>query len=176
VTTETTTYTMLGRRGEKYEIPDAISVAPGLVVFRLPHGLALNNPARWNIGHHSGRCIAEAMRREDAIKGAELMASLHDWTKEVAFLREEIDEQALFLKLNNHWCEPVNSNYMRGDVSHNGIYTDADIEAAAAEYKDDGLNALEILTAMSHTVPWMGLDNEDFVEAQGRVVALADAD
>lgn len=175
MTTNTTTYTMLGRRGEKYEVPGAISVAPGLVVFRLPDGLALNNPARWNIGHHSGRVLAEALRREDALKCAELIAGLHDWTKDVAFLLEEIDERDLVIKLSRHWCEPVNSNYMRGDVSHNGIYSDADVEAAAAEYKADGLNALEIVTAMSHTVPWSGLDTEDFNEASGRVVELADA-
>ena len=176
MTTDTTTYTMLGRNGAKYEVPDAIPVAPGLVVFRLPDGLALNNPARWNIGHHSGRCLAETMRREDALKGAELLAGLHDWTKDAAFLREEIDDRDLFIKLSRHWCEPVNSNYMRGDVSGNGIYTDADIEAAAAEYKAEGMNALEIVTAMAHTVPWSGLDTEDFNEANNRVIELADAD
>ncbi|GGV36628.1 hypothetical protein GCM10010293_39990 [Streptomyces griseoflavus] len=173
--TTTTTYTMLGRHGEKYEIPDAIQVALGLVVFRLPEGLALNNPARWNIGHHSGRVLAEALRREDAIAGAELIASLHDWTKDVAALREEIDEDAVVIKLSRHWCEPVNSNYLRGDVSRNGIYTDADIEAAAAEYKADDMNALEIVTAMSHTVPWSGLDTDDFNEASSKVIAAAGA-
>lgn len=173
--TTTTTYTMLGRHGEEYEIPDATQIAPGLVVFRLPADLVLNNPARWNIGHHSGYVLAEALRREDAIAGAELIAGLQDWTKDVAALREEIDEDALVIKLSRHWCEPVNSNYLRGDVSRNGIYTDADIEATAAEYKEDGLNALEIVTAMSHTVPWSGLDTEDFNKASSRVIELADA-
>ncbi|WP_392971008.1 hypothetical protein [Streptomyces sp. LN245] len=176
MTTEVTSYTMAGRNGEKYEIPDAIPAAPGLVVFRLPHGLSLNNPCRWNIGHHSGRCVAEAMRREDALKAVEVMAGLYDWTKDTAFLREEVDERQLFLKLSRMDCGPVGSEYMRGDVSHNGTYTDADIEAAAAEFKDDGFNALDVLIAMSNRVPWMGLDTDDFNEAHNRVATLADAD
>ena len=173
---ETTNYTMLGRNGERYEVCDAVQAAPGLVVFRLPHDLALNNPARWNIGHHSGRCVAEAMRREDDIKGAELLAGLHDWTQEVAFLREEIDERDLLVKLSRVDCEAVNSNYMRGDVSSNGTYTSVDIEQAAAEFKAEGFSAAEILLAMSGRVPWMGLDTEPFNEAHDRIVRLADAD
>jgi hypothetical protein len=176
VTTETTTYLMLGRRGEKYEVPDAIQAAPGLFVFRLPHGLALNNPCRWNIGHHSGRCVVEAMRREDAIKGAELLASLHDWTKDVEFLREEIDERSLFQKLSRIDCGPINGEYMRGDVSSNGTYTDADIEAAAAEFKTEAFNAMDVLLVMRNRVPWMGLDTEPFNEAHDRIIRLADAD
>lgn len=176
MTTEVTTYTMLGRNGEQYEVPDAIQAAPGLFVFRLPHGLSLNNPCRWNIGHHSGRCLAEAMRREDAVKGAELLASFYDWTKEPAFLREEIDERQLFLKLSRIDCGPVGSEYMRGDVSGNGTYTDADIATAAAEFKAEGFNAMDVLLAMRNRVPWMGLDTEQFNEAHDRVATLADAD
>ena len=175
MTDTTITYTMLGRRGEKYDVPGVIEAAPGLVVFRLPHDLALNNPARWNIGHHSGRVLAETMRREDALKGAELLAGLHDWTKDVAFLREEIDDRDLFVKLSRHQCEPVDSNYMRGDVSSNGTYTEADIEKAAAEFAEEAFSAMEILISMNARVPWMGLDIEDFNEAHGRVVELADA-
>jgi len=176
VINETTTYTMLGRNGEQYEIPDAIQAAPGLVVFRLPHGLSLNNPCRWNIGHHSGRPVVEAMHRESALKAVEVMAGLADWTKDPAFLREEIDERQLFIKISRFWCGPVGSEYMRGDVSNNGPYTDADIEAAAAEFKAEGFNALQILNAMTHRVPWMGLDTEDFNEAHNRITELADAD
>ncbi|MFH8531591.1 hypothetical protein ACH4GE_24610 [Streptomyces tendae] len=65
---------------------------------------------------------------------------------------------------------------MPGDVTRNGTYTDADIEQAAADYAEDGLNALEILTAMTHTVPWMALDTNDFNDAHNRIVELADAD
>src|SRR5690606_8325754 len=96
---EITTYTMLGHRGEHYEVPDAIQAAPGLVVFRLPHDLALNNPCRWNIGHHSGGCIAESMRRENALKGARIMASLHDWTQQPDTLVAEVDHRAMFNRL-----------------------------------------------------------------------------
>ena len=176
MTTEATTYTMLGRRGEKYEIPDVIQAAPGLVVFRLPGDLVLNNPCRWNIGHHSGGCVAEGMRREDTIKAAELMASLHDWTKERAFLEEEVDQRALFVRLSRFDCFPINSEYMRGDVSRNGTYTDADIEKAAAEYAESEFNALEIIVDMSHRVPWIGLDTEDFNEAHDSIVRAAGAE
>ncbi len=176
MTTNTTAYTMRGRNNEKYQVEGAVHVVAGLVVYRLPGDLDLNNPARWNIGHHSGYVIAEALRREDALQGAQLLASLHDWTKEVGTLRAEIDDRDIFNRLDRYRCEPVNSNYMRGDVSRNGIYTDADIEQAAAEYRAEGFNALEILTAMSQTVPWMGLDTNDLNEAHDRIVHAAGAE
>ncbi|WP_432053665.1 hypothetical protein [Streptomyces sp. bgisy022] len=172
---EITTYTMLGRHGEHYEVPDAIQAAPGLVVFRLPHDLALNNPCRWNIGHHSGGCIAESMRRENALKGAQIMASLHDWTQQPATLEAEVDHRALFNRLAHVDCLPINTEYMRGDVSRNGTYNDADIEKAAAQYTADGYSAVDILTAMHSTVPWMGLDTNDFNEAHDRIVTAAGA-
>lgn len=173
---EITAYTMLGRRGERYEVPDAIQAAPGLVVFRLPHDLALNNPCRWLIGHHSGGCIAESMRRENALQGAALMASLYDWTKEPASLEEEVDHRGLFNRLAHVDCLPVDSKYMRGDVSRNGIYTDADVATAAAEFAADRFDAHAILHAMADRVPWMGLDTNDFNEAHDRIVTAAGAE
>lgn len=176
VDTNTVPYTMHGRRGERYEIRGALPIAPGLVVFRLPDDLSLNNPARWVIGHHAGRCIAEAMTRQAALAGAEKIASLYDWTRGVDFLREEIDDMHFYRDQLPDDCFPVNTHYVRGDVSRNGTYTDADIAAAAREAKADGSNALQILSDMAHTVPWSGLDTDDFNEAHGRIVELADAD
>ncbi|WP_405673147.1 hypothetical protein [Streptomyces sp. NBC_01530] len=172
---DTVSYTMRGKQGASYEVEGAVQLAPGLVVFRLPGDLDLNNPARWNIGHHSGYIIAEAMTRQFAMAGAEAIAPLHDWTRDVDFLTEEVDEDKVLAALGKHHCGTVHSHgYHRGDVSRNGLYTDADIEEAAAA--SDGMSAYEILIAMSHTVPWMGLDTNDFNEAHDRIVRAAGAE
>jgi hypothetical protein len=171
---DTVAYTMRGRKGQSYEVAGAVQVAPGLVVFRLPGDLDLNNPARWNVGHHSGLIVAEAMTREFAMAGAKAIAPLYDWTRNVDDLNGEIDEDTVLSTLGRHNCGPVHSHdYLRGDVSHNGTYTDADIEKAAAA--SDGMNAYDILLGMAHTVPWMGLDTNDFNEAHDRIVKLAGA-
>ena len=176
---ETTEYTMIVHGQQKHTVPDAVSAAPGLVVFRMPAIQSLNNPARWRIGHHSGLAIAEAMRREDAFKGVAILAeSGMDWTQDAADLKEAISDKTardLYAKLSYAWCDEPGSHYMPGDVTHNGTYTDADIEAAAAEYKADGFNALDVMCAMTHSVPWMGLDTDDFNEAHNRIVRAAGA-
>ncbi|MFF2502137.1 hypothetical protein ACFVTY_01890 [Streptomyces sp. NPDC058067] len=171
---DTVPYTMRGKQGAAYEVEGAIQIAPGLVVFRVPGDLDLNNPARWNIGHHSGYVIAEAMTRQFIVAGAQAIAPLYDWTRNVDFLSEEIDADKVLATLGKHDCGAVHSHgYLRGDVSRNGTYTDADIEKAAAE--SDGMNALDILLAMSNTVPWSGLDTDDFNEAHDRIVTAAGA-
>lgn len=176
---ETTEYTMIVHGQQKHTVPDAVQAAPGLVVFRMPNDQSLNNPARWRIGHHEGLAIAEAMCRENAFKGvAILVESGIDWTQDTDAIKEAVtDERAreLFAKLSYAWCDAPGSNYMPGDVTRNGTYTDADIEEAAREAKADGFNALDVLTAMSHTVPWMGLDTNDFNEAHDRIVRAAGA-
>lgn len=171
---DTVPFTMCGKQGAAYEIEGAIQIAPGLVVFRLPGDLDLNNPARWNIGHHSGYIVAEAMTREFALAGAEAIAPLYDWTRDVDFLREEIDTDTVLATLGKHHCDTAHSHgYHRGDVSNNGTYTDADIEKAVAA--SEGMNALQILVAMSETVPWMGLDTNDFNEAHDRIATATGA-
>jgi hypothetical protein len=176
---ETTEYTMLVHGQQKHTIRDAVQAAPGLVVFRMPAEQSLNSPARWRIGHHSGLAIAEAMTRENAFKGVAILAeSGIDWTQDAGDLKEAISDKIardLYAKLSYAWCDEPGSNYMPGNVTHNGVYTDADIEQAAAEFKSDGLNALEVMCAMSHTVPWMGLDTEDFNDAHNRIVKLSGA-
>jgi hypothetical protein len=80
-------------------------------------------------------------------------------------------------KLGRASCGTVDSHgYYRGDVSSNGLYTDADVEKAAEASRADGMNAYDILIAMSHTVPWMGLDTNDFNEAHDRIVRAAGAE
>lgn len=170
----TVPYTMRGKQGAAYEIEGATEIAPGLVVFRLPGDLDLNNPARWNIGHHSGYIVAEAMTREFIVAGAEAIAPLYDWTRDVDDLTEEIDTDQVLATLGKHHCGAVHTHgYLRGDVSRNGTYTDADIEQAVAA--SDGMSAYDILLAMTNTVPWMGLDTNDFNEAHDRIVTAAGA-
>ncbi|MFJ7963194.1 hypothetical protein [Streptomyces sp. NPDC096324] len=176
---ETTDYTMIVHGQQKHTVPGAVQAAPGLVVFRMPANQTLNDPARWRIGHHEGLAIAEAMRREDAFKGvAILVDSGIDWTQDTAAIKEAVSDQAardLYAKLSFAWCDEPGSNYMPGDVSSNGTYSDADIEAAAAEAKAEGFNALDVLVAMTDAVPWMGLDTEDFNEAHNRIAEAAGA-
>lgn len=176
---ETTEYKMIVHGEQKYTVPAAVVAAPGLLVFRMPAEHSINSPARWRIGHHQGLAIAEAMRRGDAFKGAEILAPLADWTQDTDDLKELFTDEAirdLYAKLSYAWCEEPGSSYMPGDVSSNGTYTNADIEAAADEFKADQFSAYDILLAMTYRVPWMGLDTEPFNEAHDRIVTLAGAE
>ena len=174
---ETTEYTMIVTGEQKYTVPDAVQAAPGLVVFRMPNDQCLNNPARWRIGHHEGLGIAETMTRENAFKGVEILVqSGIDWTQDADTIQATLSGDTasdLTRKLSYAWCERPDSNYMPGDVTGNGTFTDADIEEAAREAVKAGFNALDLSIAMSHTVPWMGLDTNDFNEAHDRIVQAA---
>ncbi|MFD7705594.1 hypothetical protein [Streptomyces sp. NPDC059786] len=174
---ETTKYKMIVRGEQKYTVPDAIQAAPGLVVFRMPANQSINSPARWRIGHHEGLGIAEAMRREDALKGVEILKeSGIDWTQDAEAITAAAEGEAaleLYAKLSYAWCEQPGTAYMPGDVTSNGTYTDADIQAAADEFKADRFSAYDILLAMTYRVPWMGLDTDDFNEAHNRIVTAA---
>lgn len=172
---ETTPYTMTC--GKSTRTVDAIQPAPGLLVYRLPSDHQPASPHRWRIGHHSGLSIADSLRREAALQGAELLATLADWTQSVDAIREQINPGTLFAKLSYVDCiEPATEPYADGaNVASNGIYTDVDIHEAAFEAKASGFNALDILVAMSATAPWSGLDTDDFNEAHNRIAELADA-
>ncbi|MCZ4509929.1 hypothetical protein O3Q52_17340 [Streptomyces sp. ActVer] len=176
---ETTDYTMIIHGQQKHTVPGAVQAAPGLVVFRMPNDQSLNSPARWRIGHHEGLAIAESICRENAFKGVQILVeSGIDWTQDTEAIKETVTDKTardLYAKLSYAWCDEPGSNYMPGDVSRNGTYTDADIEEAAREAKADEFNAADILVAMSHTVPWMGLDQNDFNEAHDRIVRAAGA-
>ena len=147
----------------------------GIDVYRIPDDVHPASPHRWRIGHHSGLAIADAMRREDAIRGAELLGTLADWTQEAETLRASIDAADLFAKLSHKDCiASASEPFAAGaDVSNNGRYTDDDIRETAAEFKADGFNALDVLVAMTARVPWSGLDTDEFNEAHDRIVSLA---
>ncbi|MFH8410701.1 hypothetical protein ACH4FX_38910 [Streptomyces sp. NPDC018019] len=171
-------YTLTCANDQVHTVPLAKEIAPGLLVYRLPNEMHPDNPHRWRIGHEaSGLSVTDAMTREEAVATAETLGTLADWTQDADTLRATVDPEELFAKVRAyHLATPADpAHRMAGDVSGNGIYTDADIEEAAREAKADGLNAYEILIAMSHTVPWMGLDTEEFNEAHDRIVRLADA-
>ncbi|MEU2789090.1 hypothetical protein [Streptomyces sp. NPDC007100] len=171
-------YTLTCANNQLYTVPLAKEIAPGLLVYRLPDEMHPDRPHRWRIGHDaSGLSVADAMTREEAVKAAEAIGALADWTQDADTLRATVDPYELFAKVRGCWlAEPASAAHRKaGDVSRNGTYTDADIEEAAREAKADGMNAYEILLAMSHTVPWMGLDTEAFNEAHDRIARLADA-
>ncbi|MFE3583741.1 hypothetical protein [Streptomyces vinaceus] len=153
-------------------------IAPGLLVYRIPEGMHQDSPHRWRIGHESsGRSVADAMNREDAIAGAEMLAPMTDWMLGLEDLRASLSADELYVRISGvgMGCIPPASEPMPGNVAHNGTYTEADIEQYAAECKAEELDALQITCAMSATVPWMGLDTNDFNEAHGRICVLADA-
>lgn len=165
--------------GQAYTLPLALEITPGLMVYRIPDGMHPSSPHRWRIGHvNSGRAVADTMNREDAIKTAELWGTLADWTQDMNTLLATVDPQELFDKAARFYPVPPASPAYRltGDASRNGIYTDVDIEEAARAARDVGFNAHEILIAMSHTVPWMGLDVADFNDAHDRIVRAAGAE
>lgn len=167
-------FTLTCEQNQQYTVFLAKEIALGVVVYRLPDGMHPTNPNRWRIGHkHSGLAIADAPRKEAAVKGAELCGTLADWTQDAASLRANIDANAIYIRLSFVDCVVPNSERMTGDVCHNGTYGDEDIAEAAREAKADGMNGLDILLSMTHTVPWMGLDTDAFNEAHDRIVTLA---
>jgi hypothetical protein len=162
--------------GQLYTIPVVHEVAPGLLVYRIPEGLHPSSPHRWRIQHdRSNRAVADAMTREQAFKAAEVFGSLADWTQGMEALLAAVNAQELFDKAGAFY--PVypacKTERLPGDVSRNGIYTDADVDEAAQAAKADGFSAYDVLIGMTHTVPWMGLDQNDFNEAHDRIVQKA---
>lgn len=163
--------------GHTYAVDHAKEIVPGLLVYRIPDGMHPRSLQRWRIGHHSGLAVADSMLREDAVAGAELLGTLADWTRDASELRAKLNPVDLFIKLSRvHCIEPATDLLPPGaDASTNGRYTEDDIRRAAAEYAEDGYNALEILVDMSDRGPWMGLDTDAFNEAHNRIAELADA-
>ncbi|MFJ9101372.1 hypothetical protein ACIRJM_23225 [Streptomyces sp. NPDC102405] len=173
---EVRNYELAQADGQVYTVPLAREIVPGLLVYRIPDGMHPSSPHRWRLGHAvSGRAIADTMTEEDALKTAEVFGPLADWTQDMDTMRATINAQELFSKARAYYpIHPADPAYrIGGDASRNGIYTDADIEEAAREAKADGFSAYDVLIAMSHTVPWMGLDTEDFNEAHDRIVQKA---
>ncbi|MFJ6348608.1 hypothetical protein ACIQKB_03925 [Streptomyces sp. NPDC092046] len=171
-----TSYTITTRSGTR-TIDNAEQMQPGLVLYRLPDSMLPTNPRRWRIGHlGSGLAIADAMRREDGASGIKTLATLTDWTQDAETIKASVSTDELFMALARVDCCEPNTDRMTSDVSHNGRYTDADIEKAARAAADEQMDGLELIAAMAHTVPWMGLDTEPFNEAHGRILSLANPD
>jgi hypothetical protein len=59
----------------------ATEAGPGLYVYQLPETVNPGDPYRWRIGHHTGRAIATAISKQNAIAGAAAIAGLADWAQ-----------------------------------------------------------------------------------------------
>jgi hypothetical protein len=168
-------YSLATADGQHYTVPLAKRIVPGLLLYRLPAAVHPESPYRWRIGHEaSGRSIADGMTHEQAIAGVKVLADFADWSQEAAVLQKGVDAEALYLTISER-TELIRPGWddMDGDVSHNGTYSDADIKRYAADC--EGLDSLQILSRMAETVPWMGLDTEDFNTVHNRICVLADA-
>ena len=88
----------------EYTVP-ATSPVPGLFVYQIPDEVEPLSHLRWSVGHHSGLLIASAMYEDDAIRCARKIADMADWTKDVAALRDEIDQDQLYERIAWAGCE-----------------------------------------------------------------------
>ena len=148
----------------------------GLAVLRLADDVKPTYPCRWRIRHTaSGLDISEAMCQENALAGAAWLGQIADWTQGADRLRNTIDDTDLYVQLSYLHCDPPGTQRADRVVSNNGQPTENDVVEAAAWFKDAGYNALQVLYAMAHEAPWMGLDTNDFNAAHDRICELADA-
>ena len=83
----------------------ATSPAPGLLVYEIPAEVEPHNTHRWSVGHHSGLLIASAMYEDDAIRGAQKIAALADWTKSTDELRTVLDPDEVYEQIDQASCE-----------------------------------------------------------------------
>lgn len=97
------THTFQTDMGE-YTVPGT-SPVPGLVVYEIPDEVEPDNGLRWSVGHHSGLLIASAMYEDDAIRGAQKIADLADWTKPIDDLRAELNPDELYERIARASCE-----------------------------------------------------------------------
>ena len=101
--TSTDTHTIRTQQGPR--TVQATSPVPGLHVYEIPDDIDTPSPLRWRIGHHSGLLIAAAMYQDDAMRGAEKIADLADWTRDYADLRASVDSDELYLRIGWASCE-----------------------------------------------------------------------
>jgi hypothetical protein len=88
----------------EYTVP-ATSPVPGLFVYEIPDEVEPTSGLRWSVGHHSGLLIASAMYEDDAIRGAQKIADLADWTKPVDELRKALDPDQVYERIAWASCE-----------------------------------------------------------------------
>ncbi|MFF1684650.1 hypothetical protein [Streptomyces sp. NPDC058254] len=84
---------------------DAVEPVPGLFVYEQPDELKKPTEINWRIGHHSGLAIAVAIFEEDAIRGAQKIAGLADWTQPAEALQQDVDATELYDALSWASCE-----------------------------------------------------------------------
>ncbi|MEU8902126.1 hypothetical protein [Streptomyces mirabilis] len=83
----------------------AIEPVPGLFVYEQPDELRRPNQiSPWRIGHHSGLVIANAMYEGDAIRGAQKIADLADWTQPAEELQRDVALAELYDVLGSEHC------------------------------------------------------------------------
>lgn len=84
----------------------AVEPVPGLHVYEQPEELRrptdLNH---WRIGHRSGLTIAVAMYEDDAIRGAQKIADLADWTRPADELRRDVSPTELYDAISWASCD-----------------------------------------------------------------------
>jgi hypothetical protein len=83
----------------------ATSPVPGLFVYEIPAEVEPHSTYRWSVGHHSGLLIASAMYEDDAIRGAQKIGALADWTKSTDELRTELDPDEVYEQIAWASCE-----------------------------------------------------------------------
>ncbi|MFJ9420770.1 hypothetical protein [Streptomyces sp. NPDC101249] len=83
----------------------AIEPVPGLFVYEQPDELKDPAEIKWRIGHHSGLVVAVAIFQEDAVRGAQLIAGLADWTQSADELRASVQTLDLYDRLADAACE-----------------------------------------------------------------------
>lgn len=84
---------------------EAVEVAPGLYLHRLPNDVNLGDPRRWRISHHSGYAIAATTCREDGAAGAKHLAGLADWTASADAIKASlVDAKQLYVDLVELGC------------------------------------------------------------------------
>jgi hypothetical protein len=85
----------------------AVEPVPGLFVYEQPEELRsyADSPYLWRLGHHSGLVIGAAMYEDDAIRGAQKIADLADWTLPAEELRTQIDADEVYRLISWASCE-----------------------------------------------------------------------
>jgi hypothetical protein len=84
----------------------AVEPVPGLFVYEQPDELRRPNELNpWRVGHHSGLAIAVAMYEDDAIRGAQKIADLADWTLPAEVLQRDVSPTELYDAISWASCD-----------------------------------------------------------------------
>lgn len=101
-----TTHEVRATRTATPVLVQAVEPVPGLFVYEQPDELRRPNQiSPWRIGHHSGLVIANAMYKGDAIRGAQKIADLADWTLPAEELQRDVPLAELYDALGSEHCD-----------------------------------------------------------------------